>query len=608
MLGKPQRVGIRVNGSFSWLSEWNTQASYSKGTIITDSTARNKHQGIEISIRSCVHCTHNVFLRKITVHNNSDVQKDVKLMFEQDYDLYGNKVGDTAAYRPEHHAVVHYNNKRYISVDVTKQNQKTNLAGYGVYSNGVSEEDFKRGSLNQNPVAQGNIASAVSYREDVNPGEQKTAYYRLRTGTSFADCFGDPKAGEKPQQLFSQTEMCWKGYLGRMNVDISELPNNIDEQFKRSILVILGQTNENGSITAANDSTNLEFNQDKYGYVWPRDAALVSASMSRAGYGAYVKEFFNFVGRAIEDEGYLLHKYNPNGSLGSSWHQWVDSDGSKRIPIQEDETALPIWALNKYFEHTGDKETLRKAWSEFGRKASDFIHGYFNESSGLPKPSYDLWEERYYTSAFTTSAVYAGLKAASKICAELGEDGKKYRQRAQRIKDTGLKNLRSEDTKRYVRGIDSGTQEDTVSAALLFLQKFGLTNRKDEYFENTLNAIRYDLTNGSEGGIARYKGDSYHQISSKTDKIPGNPWTLCTLWLGRTLAENPKTDEDPKKAMEKLNWVSSHSTSTGLLPEQVNPLNGEPVSVSPLTWSHAAYIDTAISVSEAKSQLEKSER
>ena len=30
-----------------------------------------------------------------------------------------------------------------------------------------------------------------------------------------------------------------------------------------------------------------------------------------------------------------------------------------------------------------------------------------------------------------------------------------------------------------------------------------------------------------------------------------------------------------------------------MLPEQINPLTGESLSVSPLTWSHATYIATA---------------
>ena len=41
-----------------------------------------------------------------------------------------------------------------------------------------------------------------------------------------------------------------------------------------------------------------------------------------------------------------------------------------------------------------------------------------------------------------------------------------------------------------------------------------------------------------------------------------------------------------------IRWVMSHALPSGVLPEQINPFNGEPLSVSPLTWSHAEFITT----------------
>jgi glucoamylase len=45
--------------------------------------------------------------------------------------------------------------------------------------------------------------------------------------------------------------------------------------------------------------------------------------------------------------------------------------------------------------------------------------------------------------------------------------------------------------------------------------------------------------------------------------------------------------------MDLLSWVAAHALPSGVLPEQINPLTGAPISVSPLTWSHATYIATA---------------
>ncbi|MFP3074321.1 MAG: glycoside hydrolase family 15 protein, partial [Caldivirga sp.] len=44
------------------------------------------------------------------------------------------------------------------------------------------------------------------------------------------------------------------------------------------------------------------------------------------------------------------------------------------------------------------------------------------------------------------------------------------------------------------------------------------------------------------------------------------------------------------RARELLKWTLDHSTSTGMLPEQVDKDTGRPISAIPLAWSHAMYI------------------
>jgi GH15 family glucan-1,4-alpha-glucosidase len=41
-----------------------------------------------------------------------------------------------------------------------------------------------------------------------------------------------------------------------------------------------------------------------------------------------------------------------------------------------------------------------------------------------------------------------------------------------------------------------------------------------------------------------------------------------------------------------LDWCQAHAAPTGVLPEQIHPETGAPLSVSPLTWSHAEYVKT----------------
>lgn len=74
--------------------------------------------------------------------------------------------------------------------------------------------------------------------------------------------------------------------------------------------------------------------------------------------------FFNFCNDIVSEKGYFMHKYRPDKSLGSSWHPWI-SGGRKHLPIQEDETALVLYALWRYFELSRDIEFIEGIYNSF---------------------------------------------------------------------------------------------------------------------------------------------------------------------------------------------------------------------------------------------------
>ena len=57
-------------------------------------------------------------------------------------------------------------------------------------------------------------------------------------------------------------------------------------------------------------------------------------------------------------------------------------------------------------------------------------------------------------------------------------------------------------------------------------------------------------------------------------------------------------------ALPILEWTAGHSLESGVLAEQVNPYTNEPISVSPLTWSHATVVSTSIKYLEKLEQLQ----
>ena len=53
-----------------------------------------------------------------------------------------------------------------------------------------------------------------------------------------------------------------------------------------------------------------------------------------------------------------------------------------------------------------------------------------------------------------------------------------------------------------------------------------------------------------------------------------------------------------------IDWVATHALQGGLLSEQLDPHTGAPLSVSPLTWSHAELVLTGVHIGSYGADLD----
>jgi GH15 family glucan-1,4-alpha-glucosidase len=236
------------------------------------------------------------------------------------------------------------------------------------------------------------------------------------------------------------------------------------------------------------------------------------------------------------------------------------------------------------------------------------------DSSGLLMPSWDLWEERWGIHAFTVGAVWGGLDAARNFADLFGDVAAyvRYRDAADQLREATDKHLYSPQLGRFARRIaveDDGTQtvDMVLDSALYGLWRFGMYPPTDQRITDTMIAIRDQLGNkGTTGGIARYQDDFYFKVEPDTKKVPGNPWFMCTLWLAQWYIAIAKDTADLKPARDAINWVVAHQIPGGLLSEQLDPNTGGPLSVSPLTWSHAELIVTVDEFCRRSERLRRS--
>jgi GH15 family glucan-1,4-alpha-glucosidase len=130
-----------------------------------------------------------------------------------------------------------------------------------------------------------------------------------------------------------------------------------------------------------------------------------------------------------------------------------------------------------------------------------------------------------------------------------------------------------------------------VDASLIGLWYFCMFAPDDPKIVATMQTVRERLWVKTDvGGVARYENDYYHQVSQDVRNVPGNPWFICTLWLAQWHIATAKTEEDLQPALDILNWAAGHALPSGVMAEQVHPYTNAPLSVSPLTWSHATLV------------------
>jgi GH15 family glucan-1,4-alpha-glucosidase len=77
-------------------------------------------------------------------------------------------------------------------------------------------------------------------------------------------------------------------------------------------------------------------------------------------------------------------------------------------------------------------------------------------------------------------------------------------------------------------------------------------------------------------------------------RYPGNPWLVNTLWLADWIIARARRRGDLAAARDFLEWTAMRALPSGVLAEQLHPDTGAPLSVSPLTWSHAAFVSTVL--------------
>lgn len=576
-----------------------------------------------IEIQDSVDPYKPVWARKITLRTR--MSGTLALYSKQYYNLGENNVGEQAFWDPRRKRLYHFKGTVWVAIafsvlDFFNGGKKvpTEIRKYPVAlirkrRDGGVHLSSGTGEIHGRLVDHGDIESVIGFKWELG-WEEKDRTIELRYFLGFgsnrkeADVVLDNAVEAGADGIKMRSARYW---------DI-KVPKK-DKMYRTAVKILATHCDKQGGILASCDTDILLDYRDHYRYVWPRDAAMCASALVRAGLTEYGRRYLAFCAKTISEDGFFWQRYRPDGTRGSGWHP-PDLPESE-LPIQEDETALSLITALDYLEASRDLEFLAETYPVFIKKAARFILNYREKDGTLIKPSFDLWEERRGIFSFTQAACVLALCAAGKISRDLAEKEENEFFKGASLLLGGLIRFLSNKSSGFLRGLlpyrengvskyrEDFTEDSSLFLIPVFMNRIQSTDsllagllsvdlEADLAIKSVIERSRYTwkrlerslrIPLGENNiGFARYPGDWYFRPQG-AHHIPGNPWLVTTAWYlmsGYVLGELTRAD-----ILRSADWFRKASLKSLIMPEQINGVTGSPTSVSPLVWSHGAYID-----------------
>lgn len=597
------RVGVWIDGQISWLDDgaWEFTFRYPSRALIGHTLAKNEAMGVLLEFDDVVDSQMSAFMRNVHVINLRSYPREVRLFMHQAFvigDARDNT--DTGQYLPDSHSILHYRGRRAFIVSGTAQGKpfdQYTIGLFGIEGYEGTYRDAEDGELSFSTVEHGRVDSTIRFTLNIGAHSSERAHYWIAAGTSMREALYIHKQVTEdglPKRLHS-TAQWWRDWMLPAETTAEKIAPEHRDNFLKSVMIIKSQIDKRGAVIASTDTAMLNYSRDAYAYCWPRDGAFTLWPLIRMGYVDEPHRFFEFCQRAMHPGGYLMHKYRADGALGSSWHSYLHEDGRTAPPIQEDETALVLFVFSQYYTMHPSPRLLREFYHTMVTPMANFLAGHVHGMTGLPHASYDLWEERYLTTTYSTAVTYAALLAAAELAdaAEDPDNAVKWRTTADDIHAAAHKHLFNAERGILRKGLITKNGEieydDTLDTSSVFgAFMFGLFPVDSPEVTRSIHAIKKTFgLSEHQMGVPRYENDPYCRADPNSK---GNWWVITTLWLAQYHLEMDELDE----AQRILAWVKDHAGTTGILPEQLSPADERFVSVAPLTWSHAEYVATLL--------------
>ncbi len=597
------KIGVWVDGEFSWLDngDWNNSIDMDEFMIV-NSIHINTRLGIKLSLKSFVDHEFDAFIRSVSVENMSVAdKKEVRVFFHQVFQISSGGRADTALYSPDGHYILDYKGRCCLLIKGKTESgsdfDQYAVGNFGMEGKEGTYKDAEDGELSMSNVEHAGVDSVIRFKVDIEPKSTKLInYWVIAADSQYEARKINLSVIDKIPERITKQEVYFRNWLSPAKNQIDKLEEKHKKILIYSLLTIKAHTDKRGGVIASCDSSIYNYGRDYYSYVWPRDGAFALWPLIRLGMFEEAKQFFLFCADIMSPYGYMLHKYQPDKAIGSTWHPLLHNNHAE-LAIQEDETALIIFMIGEYLDYSDDLDFVKSLYAKMIQPMANFMTKFIDEQTNLPHASYDLWEQKFLTTTFSTAATYKSLVVASKIANKLNhkEDSELWAKTAINIKKQ-VNAFYDIDRQSFRKGFllseeNSLKFDNTLDISSFYASfTFDFVSSKDQIL-NTAKRIEDELLDISpSGGVCRYEYDDY--FKNENNPYKGNPWIITTLWMSQYYNRVKETD----KSIKYLNWAIEKSSKSGALSEQVNTVNSSSVGVTPLVWSHAELVNTILDI------------
>ena len=239
------KIGVWADGAFEWVDQktWEINVDVEEEALVSKITMHSPKLAVTIQCSDFVDPEFNAFIRHLTVTNDADQERDIRLFMHQVFQISRAGRADTALYVPDDSYILDYKG-RCCLLTAGKHTDDGDFDQFAVGNYGIEDKigtyiDAEDGELSDNPVEHGGVDSVLRFRRQVPSHKSFGVDYWVAA----ADSQSDAEVIHAKVKYFSvdsrlqKAREYWHNWLSPAFERISSLPENQQAQVKKSLMV-----------------------------------------------------------------------------------------------------------------------------------------------------------------------------------------------------------------------------------------------------------------------------------------------------------------------------------------------------------------------------------